>query len=103
VRLLNRYWPDFSLVLERGDFGLDMRKVFLGGLGPSGDDRTCVTCTGSCFLVWGWIPGGLLSNSVPSEKLGSTNKLVCGVCAVGKPAWKKDKRVRVCMVSFWGS
>jgi hypothetical protein len=78
VRLLNRYWPDFSLVFDRGDFGLDMRKVFLGGLGPRGEDRPFGTFSGGCFFVWVGRVGGVLSNSEPSEKLGSTNKLVCG-------------------------
>jgi hypothetical protein len=86
VHLLNRYWLDFSLVFDRGDFGLDMRKVFLGGLGPRGEDRPLVTWTGSCLFIWVGIAGGLLSNSVPSEKLGSTNNLFCGACADGKPA-----------------
>jgi hypothetical protein len=78
VRLLKRYCPDFSLVFDRGDFGLDMRKVFLGGLGPRGEDSTAVTWTGSCLFVLVGIAGGLLSNSVPSEKLGSTNGLFWG-------------------------
>jgi hypothetical protein len=86
VRLLNRYWPDFSLVFESGDFGLDMRMVFLGGLGPRGEDRPLGACAGGCFFVCVGIAGGLTSNSEPREKLGSTHKLVCGDRANGNPA-----------------
>lgn len=66
--MLNRYSPDFNLVAAKGDFGLAVRIVFLGGLGPKGDIGRLGWNSGLGLNDDMWESGN--SNSGPSENVG---------------------------------
>jgi hypothetical protein len=73
--LLNRYSPDFILddaKCECGPCGLDVRIVFLGGLGPRGDIGWALYMSGVLVLS----VGAGSSNSGPREKGGGSQAYV---------------------------
>jgi hypothetical protein len=61
---LNKNSPDLILVDDKGDVGLDLRIVFLGGLGPIGETGVCGLGVGPCSAN--------SSNSLPNENDGAS-------------------------------
>lgn len=73
-RLLNRNSPDLILVEDKGELGLDIRIVFLGGLGPIGDIGVTGLGVGPVMTQ--------VSNSAPSENEGASH-----ACLFRAPCW----------------
>jgi hypothetical protein len=69
VLLLNRNSPDFNLEASNGDCGLDLRIVFLGGLGPRGD----IGLAGFTSGVPACTVSSSSSNSGPRENEGGSH------------------------------